>query len=944
MTRSMTFDASVTDAQLVASVRGLVQGKANLRLDSRAIEAGDVFLACPGLAGDGRDHIASAIAAGAAVVVTHLDPGESRSDTQWAVPCVGVTGLRARLGAFASVWYGQPSATLKVIAITGTNGKTSCVQWIAQALRAAGSPAGVIGTLGLTLPDGRPETGYLTTPDVVSVHRTLARMRDLGARFVIMEASSIGLDQGRLDGVALAVAAFTNLTRDHIDYHGNMPAYEAAKARLFAWPGLGHAVINADDPAGLRLAGACRAPVVHYGIEFSPGPADVVARAVQASPEGVHFDLCMAQDVRHVASRMPGMHNVSNFLCVAGVLATQGWNSTQIAAALSALQAVDGRLEQVDSPVNDTAVAQVVVDYSHTPDALERALQALRPQARARAGRLWCVFGCGGNRDTGKRPIMGEIAARLADRVVVTSDNPRHENPDTIIAQIVAGLPGDATHILIEPDRAQAILHAVLCADPRDIVLLAGKGHETYQEVAGQRHVFDDRQWARAGMLLLQGRPLQSDSRKVSSGALFLALRGDRFDGHDYLAQVCAAGACAAIVEHAVPAEPINQVVLGDTRAALLQLGLAWRRRFAIPLIAVTGSNGKTTTKEMIAAILAAWQGEDGRLATAGNLNNELGVPLTLLRLTAAHKVAVIEMGMNHPGEIAVLAHATRPTVALVNNAQREHQEFMTTVEAVARENAQVWQALSVNGVAIYPADDEFTALWDELAAGHARQRFGGAGRDADVWATEITSDALGSTFCIHTPVGTRQITLPVPGAHNVRNALAAAACTLSAGAPIACVEAGLAGFRAAAGRMQPHRLPGGVVLIDDTYNANPDSVRAAIDVLASLPAPRVLVLGDMGEVGDNGPAMHREVGAYAREMAIDRLLTLGDATRESLLAFGAGASACESVGQVCEALRAIAPASVLVKGSRFMRMERIVKEYMDLNGVTPGEVVSHAV
>ena len=945
MSRAMALDGNMTAAQLVARLRELAPGAANLHLDSRAVTHGDVFLACPGLVGDGRHYIESAIAAGAGAVLMHVDHGDPLPDGQWAaVPVLAVTGLRARLGALAHEWYGHPSNALRVIAITGTNGKTSCAQWIAQALRGAGSPAGVIGTLGLSLPDGRPETGNLTTPDVVSVHRTLARMRNLGAGFVIMEASSIGLDQGRLDGVAVAVAAFTNLTRDHIDYHGDMQAYEAAKSRLFAWPGLAHAVINADDPAGRRFAADCRAPVVRFGLACLQEPENVVARDVQAVREGVCFDLCVAQDVVRVESRMPGLHNVSNFLCVAGVLATQGWGAEQIAAALSALAPVDGRLERVDSPVTDKPVAQVVVDYAHTPDALERALQALRAQAEARAGRLWCVFGCGGNRDQGKRPIMGEIACRLADQVVVTSDNPRDETPDAIIAQIVAGLPGDAAHVLIEPDRAQGILYAVMSAEPRDIVLLAGKGHETYQEVAGRRHAFDDRQWARAAMILLQGRALQSDSRRLVPGAVFLALRGDTFDGHDYLAQVAAAGACAAIVEQPVADASIPQIALGDTRAALLQLGLAWRRRFAIPLIAVTGSNGKTTTKDMIAAILAAWQGEDARLATAGNLNNELGVPLTLLRLTAAHKVAVIEMGMNHPGEIAVLTQAARPTVALVNNAQREHQEFMATVEAVARENAQVWQALCADGVAVYPSDDEFTALWDELSAGHAHRRFGEAGPGADVWATDIASDALGSSFSIHTPVGTRRITLPVPGSHNVRNALAAAACTICAGAPIASVEAGLAGFHAAAGRMQAHRLPGGVVLIDDTYNANPDSVRAAIDVLAKLPAPRVLVLGDMGEVGDNGPAMHREVGAYARERGIDRLLTLGDATRASAQAFGPGSSAFDSVDQVCEMLRAIAPSSMVVKGSRFMRMERIVRAYLDLNGVIPGEVVSHAV
>ena len=354
MSRAMALDGNMTAAQLVARLRELAPGAANLHLDSRAVTHGDVFLACPGLVGDGRHYIESAIAAGAGAVLMHVDHGDPLPDGQWAaVPVLAVTGLRARLGALAHEWYGHPSNALRVIAITGTNGKTSCAQWIAQALRGAGSPAGVIGTLGLSLPDGRPETGNLTTPDVVSVHRTLARMRNLGAGFVIMEASSIGLDQGRLDGVAVAVAAFTNLTRDHIDYHGDMQAYEAAKSRLFAWPGLAHAVINADDPAGRRFAADCRAPVVRFGLACLQEPENVVARDVQAVREGVCFDLCVAQDVVRVESRMPGLHNVSNFLCVAGVLATQGWGAEQIAAALSALAPVDGRLERVDSPVTD---------------------------------------------------------------------------------------------------------------------------------------------------------------------------------------------------------------------------------------------------------------------------------------------------------------------------------------------------------------------------------------------------------------------------------------------------------------------------------------------------------------------------------------------------------------------------------------------------------------
>jgi murE/murF fusion protein len=486
-------------------------------------------------------------------------------------------------------------------------------------------------------------------------------------------------------------------------------------------------------------------------------------------------------------------------------------------------------------------------------------------------------------------------------------------------------------------------LAAVLGAAPNDVVLIAGKGHETYQEIAGQRAPFDDRQWAQAALLLKQHRPIQTDSRRLEVGSIFLALKGDHFDGHDYLEQIRAAGACAAIVDTIQPVPDLVQIALGDTRAALLQLGRAWRRQFAIPLIAVTGSNGKTTTKEMISSILAVWLGEAHRLATVGNLNNELGVPLTLLRLRPEHLAAVIELGMNHPGEIAILAQASEPTVALVNNAQREHQEFMVNVEAVARENAAVYASLMPQGIKVFPSADTFSQLWLELANEHSSLRFGMSSQ-AEVWANHIQADALGTSFVVHTPIGEGRVALSVPGRHNVLNALAATTCAVAAGVPMQAIEQGLAAFHAVSGRMQPHRLANGVMLIDDSYNANPDSVRAAIDVLASLPAPRVLVLGDMGEVGDNGPAMHEEVGAYARERGIDHLLTLGQATRLTATAFGAHAVVCETTEQASDWIARHRVTSVLIKGSRFMRMEKIVRACLEQFEATDKDVVKHAV
>ena len=943
MTRSVLVDDRTSNESLVALIRRSAECGANLCADSRVLSRGEVFVACPGKKGDGREFLSAAIEKGAAAVLMHVDSVEGWEPAHFEVPCFAVLHLQTRLGALADLWYESPSANLTVIAVTGTNGKTSCVDWFSQALRNDGQKVGVVGTLGVTYPDGRLVPGKLTTPDVISVHRTLAMLREAGATHIAMEASSIGMDQGRLDGVRLHVAGFTNLSRDHLDYHQTMQEYEAAKSQLFNWPTLRHVVLNLDDPVGVRLAHRVSCQALTYSISTREDSATLTASALRTETMGVAFSLKSQGEQEQVQSHALGHHNISNMLCVAGLLQALGWSLQKISQALTRLVPVDGRLERVPSLMVEVPVPLVVVDYAHTPDALERVLRTLRSVAQARQGKLWCVFGCGGNRDAGKRSIMGVAAQQLADQVIVTSDNPRQEDPANIISEIIADISGLAHNVKITQDRAWAILETVLAADAADVILIAGKGHETYQEIHGVRHHFDDRQWAQAAFVLMQGRPIQTDSRKLDAGAVFVALRGENFDGHAYLEQVAQAGAAVAVVEAVDDSISLPQVALGDTRKALLALGHAWRQQFKIPMIAVTGSNGKTTTKEMIAAILAEWLGAEHRLATVGNLNNELGVPLTLMRLRQSHQAAVIELGMNHPGEIEVLAKLVEPTVALVNNAQREHQEFMESVEAVAKENASVFDSLRAQGIKVFPADEEFSALWTSLATEHSSLRFGMTPQ-ADIWPSDIDADALGSSFTMNFKDGNCKISLPVPGLHNIRNALAAAACTLAVGAPIEAIITGLNSFQAVSGRMQTHRLSAQRVLIDDTYNANPDSVRAAIDVLASLPAPRVLVLGDMGEVGNHGPEMHREVGAYARACGIDFLMTLGEATCASAEAFGPGAVIGTSAEQLCEALLAQPVASVLVKGSRFMRMERIVKDYLKATGVNPGEVVKHAV
>ena len=438
---------------------------------------------------------------------------------------------------------------------------------------------------------------------------------------------------------------------------------------------------------------------------------------------------------------------------------------------------------------------------------------------------------------------------------------------------------------------------------------------------------------------------VHSDSRTLRSGDLFVALRGERFDAHDFLPQARAAGAVAALAERGLVQAGLPGLEVDDALAALQALASAWRRRYDGPLVAVTGSNGKTTVTQMVGAILHAAFGDAG-FATQGNLNNHIGVPLTLLRLRPEgpdrHHAAVVELGMNHPGEIALLARIAAPTVALVNNAQREHQEFMHGVEAVARENGAAIEALPPGGIAIFPTDDPMAPVWRAQAGTRAVLGFAlapGAVDDvlradpaADVSAdARWDRDALAWQVRLRTPAGPIDLALRLPGAHNVRNALAAAACALAAGAGPEAIARGLASFAPVAGRSQarPLRWRGAAVtLVDDSHNANPASVLAAIDVLAALPGPRWLVLGDMAEVGAQGPAFHAEVGARARERGIEQVWCAGPLCAHAAHAAGVAARHFGSVEALLQALPSQGPhaASVLVKGSRSMRMERVVQ------------------
>lgn len=441
---------------------------------------------------------------------------------------------------------------------------------------------------------------------------------------------------------------------------------------------------------------------------------------------------------------------------------------------------------------------------------------------------------------------------------------------------------------------------------------------------------------------------VHTDTRTIEPGDLFVALRGERFDANDMLHEARAKGAAAVLCHaglsaSAYPAD-LPRLEVADSKQALATLATGWRAQFRIPVIAVTGSNGKTTVTQMVASILHAHAPDGAALATVGNFNNDIGVPLTLLRMHAQHRIAVVELGMNHPGEIAVLAAMAQPTVALVNNAQREHLEFMHTIEAVARENGSVLASLPADGVAVFPADDEYAPLWRDVSAGRTVMSFARSDAGADCVIHSATWRDGAWQVVAGTPGAALRYRLAIAGRHNVKNSLAAAACTLAAGVPAATVERGLEAFVPVKGRCRAMQVRHGALdftLVDDTYNANPDSMRAAIDVLADLPGPRLLVMGDMGEVGEQGPAFHAEAGRYARDAGIEHVLAVGDSSAHAVQEMP-GARHFKDVADLNAAALALAPAvaSVLVKGSRFMRMERVVEA---LSARPAQEVAGHA-
>ncbi len=968
--------------------------------DSRKVGPGWVFVALRGVARDGHRYVPQALAAGCLAAVVE-DRGGMSGKGKAGDALIRVRDSHAAYGLLAGAWYGNPARKLSLVGITGTNGKTTTAWLLAAIFAAAGERCGNIGTIQYSYPDreGRQHVrkAALTTPDPMLLQQILRSMADAGVRRVVMEVSSHALVQQRVAGLHFDVAVFTNLSRDHLDFHRNMEEYFHAKQLLFTryLAPSGTAVIVVGEEAegadwGRKLAARLERDPAFAGssrlVTCGLDSADVTALELDQRIDGCRYILVMADQRLKLRSPLVGRHNVLNALAAAGAAQALGKDPADIVGGIGDCRGVPGRLERVQLQEDArTGQPAVFVDYAHTPDALAHVLGTLRELT---PGRLVCVFGCGGDRDRGKRFAMGEAAARYSDIILLTSDNPRSEHPDDILAEIVPGVRKrgkkhfDASRVdslfetgdgyAVVGERETAIHLACSLGKGEDVVLIAGKGHETYQLVGDERRFFDDRLAAADGLLrwnqehllaatggrIISGRQpvllntVSTDSRTVRKGDVFVALEGERFDGHDFLATAVANGAAAAIVHKDVGrmADDVLLIRVEDTLQALGNLA-GYRRRLLgerLQVIAITGSSGKTTVKEMTAAIFDRWfsgadQEQKRLLKTKGNFNNLVGLPLSLLPVQATTQVAVLEMGMNRPGEIGRLTEICDPDIGCINNVQPAHLEGLGSIDRVARAKGELFAGMRAGAARIINCDDP---LVRELPVNPAEcVGFAvtpeGFRCDPVVRITDIRELGEQGARCV-LDIGDWRGTLTVnlPGLHNISNCAAAAAICHAAGLPPEVIGAGLEDFQGYSQRMQV--VPGcRLRVVNDSYNANPASMEAALRTVSSFGGPdcrRLAVLGDMLELGREAANAHARIGTLVARLGYDYLAVTG-AHRQEV------ATAAREAGMPGERVQAFADKAdilswlhtllnngavnsrdwLLIKGSRGMRMETLL-------------------
>ena len=981
-------------------------------VDSRQVVVGSLFVALPGVVSDGHDFVEAAVAAGCRAIVCGSGRLNENQVRDLDTTILEVEDTARAYAAIAANYFRRPEEKLQFIGITGTNGKTTVTYLLEHILLQAGLAVGVVGTVNNRYTDRTGNTKILktrfTTPEAFLLQELLREMVDNGVDHVIMEVSSHALAQSRIGSIMFDVAAFTNLSRDHLDYHADMEDYFQAKTLLFSehMKETSEAVLPvlpniSSESDWLRVVTTICSKNCKRTIQWGEGEGAEIQLLSSSStldrtdmvvmtPSGSHF----------LSSPLVGRFNIDNILTVYGLCLAMGINESLICSGLATAKGAPGRVERVNAgPGWHSSGPVVLVDYAHTPDALEKVLTTV---AALPHGDLFCVFGCGGDRDKGKRPLMGEIVGKLCDVAVVTDDNPRSEDPDQIVSEILGGLSKTQLEMkpdtwlsarnskergcVVKRDRKKAIDLAIRSASPGDIVVIAGKGHEPYQLTMQGKLFFDDRLEAK-GVLFswtaelvaaaVKGRlqawanpakllgPVITDSRVVSRDGIFVALKGESHDAHDYARQAVENGASCLVVEKLIslPAElNVCQVEVQNTEQALGDLASFRRRALAEQceqvVIGLTGSCGKTTVKEMVAAILLRmWpQGPDFHagsvLKTKGNFNNLIGLPLSLLPLDVTHRAAVMEMGMNQPGELRRLGAIADPDISCITNIYGAHLEGLQSIEGVAKAKEELFAVTKESGILVVNLDDTrvraLSGKYKNRKITFAVQGQEGQqipGEKPDLWASGTHMEEGGViTFTMHHGEDAVKIHLSIAGEHNVSNALCAAAIGLAAGSTLAHIAAGLADFRPPDKRMEILIAHSGFTIINDTYNANPASMAAGLKTLKMIAGKSsTCVIGDMRELGADSRRAHHDIGTLIAELDIDCVCVVGEFKedvvggalehgfdKDRIHMFQEKEDATHWINEMANRGQLGQDDVVLVKASRGLRFETIVAEIID--------------
>ncbi len=908
--------------------------------NSKEIKDGFIFVPLKGVQTDGLQFLNEAIENGAKAVIVDRKINS-------VVQVIDVLDARESLAVLSNLIY--PCDEITKLAVTGTNGKTSIAYFTQQLLNKMQHKTASIGTLGVYV-DGKLEKGSMTTPDSVTLSKKLNELSKQNVKSVVMEASSHGLDQKRLDGFQFKAAGFSNLTRDHLDYHISMQNYFKAKMRLFdcLLETNGLAVLNADEPVFDDIRKICwkkKIPVFSYGY----CGFDLKIEQLTALPEGQLLMLRHGNLIREIKLNVFGAFQVSNILCAVGLASSLGYDVEQLLAFLPELEAPKGRLDLVASYKG----ANIFVDYAHTPDAIENVLTSLRPHTKAN---LVAVLGCGGNRDTGKRPMMGEIANELADTVYITDDNPRFEDSSLILKSIKESCPKG----IVIADRREAICLAVKELNKGDTLVLCGKGHETGQIMNGVVYPFDDTAEAQMAINVNQSLPIWDktslkeslgvdvadglkisgisiDTRTLVPGDLFIAFNGEKVDGHRFVYSAVEKGASACLVSKLVEGvQKERQIVVPDTLEALYKLARYAREHSKASFIGITGSSGKTTTKEMLKKSLDPY-GVVG--ATKGNFNNELGVPITLASLPVDAKYAIIEMGMNHQGEISKLTQLVKPDVSIITMIGTAHQEFFKSPRDIALAKAEIFEGQKPGSITILNKNSVYFDLLEEKAKERNLKVISfGETNTADIYLKKCEiSDVCHIDMNYKNQDYSYKINFL--GKHFAMNSLAVLAAVDAVHIHVFEVLDHIQKTNPIKGRglMKKISLKVGdtITLIDDCYNANPSSMQASLSVLGSqMGGRRIAVLGQMMELGDNAPQMHKDLLNFIIENKVDKVYTVGPLMKYlyDVLPSSLTGKHVDRVEELIDILpsKLMGNDIVLVKGSNSVGLNKLVNKLYD--------------